>query len=195
MSDAAPPSLSADPDTLHQFLLTRQTTHDFTSDAVPQEVLHRALECALRAPNHFLTNPWRFTVLGPQTQRAIAEANARITEARHGPDAAQNKRARWLSVPGWLLVTCVRDKSPIRDRENYAACCCAVQNFTLALHAEGYSAKWTSGGVTRDTAFPQICGYDATRERFVGLIWFGRPASHTPPTRREPLAAVMRLRD
>lgn len=178
-----------------RLLCERQTAHEFFNEEIPQETVERALSCAIRAPNHYLTNPWRFTILGMETRKAISKANARLVEAKRGSDAAQSKYARWMGIPNWMLVTSVRDADPVRERENYAACCCAVQNFALALHAEGISCKWTSGAVTRLDEFPKIAGYDATEESFVGLFWFGWPRKELPATRREKLESVIRYRD
>lgn len=177
---------------LQTLLRERQTTHDFFNETVADEVVLRALACAIRAPNHFLTNPWRFTLLGQESKSKIAHANAGLTEQKHGKEAAQAKYTRWMGVPGWLLVTSLRDVDPVRDRENYAASCCAVQNFCLALSAEGLGSKWTSGPVTRLAKFPNLGGYDPEQEDFVGLIWFGWPRKKTPATKRLPLEAVFR---
>lgn len=190
---------AAPPDALRssfqRLLRDRQTAHEFFNDEVPRNVVERALQCAIRAPNHHLTNPWRFTLLGIQARKAISRANAALVEARRGTDAAQSKYARWMGVPNWMLVTSLRDEDPIRDRENYASCCCAMQNFALALHVEGIGCKWTSGAVTRLASFPEIAGYDDTLENFVGLFWFGWPRKELPATRREPLENVLRYRD
>lgn len=173
-------------------LQARQTTHDFFNEPVDKDIVERALACAIRAPNHFLTNPWRFALLGHHTRSRIARANAQITEERHGVDAAQAKYTRWMGVPGWLLVTSLRDDDPVRTQENYAATCCAIQNFCLALYAEGVGSKWTSGAVTRLSQFPALCEYDPAQELFAGLVWFGWPRKQTPPTKRLPLAEVVR---
>ena len=63
----------------------------------------------------------------------------------------------------------------LRRREDYAACCCGIQNLTLSLWVEGVSVKWTTGKVTRDPRFAQIVGFDEEKESVVGLLWFGFP--------------------
>jgi hypothetical protein len=44
---------------------------------------------------------------------------------------AARKYAQWKSTPGWMVVTSRRSDDPLVDREDYAACCCAVQNFMV----------------------------------------------------------------
>ena len=51
-----------------------------------RETLDELFELARWAPNHHLTNPWRFRVLGP-------EALARLKESA-GPEAAASSTAR-----------------------------------------------------------------------------------------------------
>jgi len=72
-----------------------------------------------------------------------------------------------------------------RAREDYAACCCAVQNLCLSLHGDGVGTKWTTGPVNFDSRFHRAAGNLPSDESVVGTIWFGK-ASKTPavPKRR-----------
>ena len=107
--------------------------------------------------------------------------------------AGAKKLDRWLTMPGWLVVTCVRNgendslDEPMGGvaREDYAACCCAVQNLCLALHADGIGTKWTTGPVNFDPRFNEAAGVPSD-EYTVGTIWFGEAAgAHpAPPTKR-----------
>ena len=45
----------------------KQAKYD-TSRAVPADVVQRALDAAVLAPNHFLSEPWRFYTCGPETK-------------------------------------------------------------------------------------------------------------------------------
>nr|MBV6630012.1 nitroreductase [Oceanococcus sp. HetDA_MAG_MS8] len=176
-------------------LRSRQTTQDFATTPVPEAITREALECAIRAPNHHLTNPWRFQLLGKRSIAAIANLNADLVAQKRGLEAAAKKRQRWEAIPGWLLVSCERDADPVRNRENYAACCCAIHSFCLALQAQGLGSKWTSGAVTRADGFADLVGMNPEREEFVGLIWFGYPSLNTPLSKRAPLEQVLRTRD
>ena len=174
---------------LHAFLRSRRTIHAFRPEPPPVEALHRAIAVACTAPNHRLTEPWRFTIIGPETAREIALLNARLI----GAEAARKKRARWLAMPGWFAVTCRRSDDPLRMREDRAATACAVGNLLLALWAEGLGTKWGTGGVTRDPAFYDLLGIDPGEEETVGLFWYGTPEIVPPmPPRRAP-AEVTRV--
>ena len=105
----------------------RRTVHDFEPGRTPPvETLMQGLDLARWAPNHHGTEPWHFYLLGPVTAGAIAELNAQLVAAGRGEQACREKLARWRAIPGWLLVTCDRSRDVEREREDYAACCCAV---------------------------------------------------------------------
>ena len=47
---------------------TRRTVKAFTPEPVPRDVLAELFELARWAPNHRLTAPWRFRVVGQQSR-------------------------------------------------------------------------------------------------------------------------------
>jgi len=153
----------------------RRTIHRFRPGPVPEEVLERALEAALWAPNHKLTEPWRFYLPGPQTAARLVELNTRLVAASAGPEAARAKEAAWQAVPRWLVLTCQRSPDALRAREDYAACACAAHNLALALWADGVGMKWTTGPVTRTPEFHDLMWIDADVEEVVGLMMIGYP--------------------
>jgi len=165
-------------------LRERRTVHDFLPEPVPLEIVERALELACWAPNHHRTEPWRFYLLGPEAREAVAALNTEMVTEKSGERAAAIKLRRWRAMPGWLVLTSACGEDPLREREDYAACCCAAQNFMLALWAEGVGAKWTTGGVVRHARFADIVGFDAGAEQVVGLFWYGWPATVTTQMRR-----------
>lgn len=172
----------------------RRTIHDFAAGVPPRTLVLEALDAARWAPNHHRTEPWRFTLLGEQTIARVIELNTELVRAKSGDTAADKKRARWLAMPGWLVVTCQHSDDAATEREDYAACCCAVQNFALALWAHGVGTKWSTGKVVRDPRFLAAIGADAAREFVVGLVWYGYPGE-VPAQSRQPLSAVLRDAD
>jgi nitroreductase len=170
----------------------RRTIHDFEPGSAPApDIIQAAIEHAVLAPNHYLTRPWRFYLPGPQTVENICRLNADIVRATRGDAAADNKLKRWREVPGWMVLTCIRTGDAVRQREDFAACCCAAQNFSLYLWELGYGVKWTTGEVTRSPAFHAALGIPADAEDVVGLFWFGRARSvpeRTPAV--DPVPAI-----
>jgi nitroreductase len=62
----------------------------------------------------------------------------------------------------------------IRELEDYASCCAAVQNVLLSLHSEGIASKWATGDVVQTPAFRSLLELPDD-ERVVALIQVGWP--------------------
>lgn len=182
-----------DTNALANLIESRRTIHTFLPEPPPEAAIRRALDLARWAPNHKLTEPWRFYLIGRPTAEAIVELNTEILTITLGAGAAASKRTRWLEMPGWLTVTCQRSDKPLRMKEDYAACCCAIQNAMLFLWNEGIGMKWATGDVIRDPRFYDLLDIDIDQEEVVGLFWYGYPAE-VPETRRKPLGDVLRTR-
>lgn len=153
----------------------RRTIDQYIQTPVPEELVLEAIEVATWAPNHFVTEPWRFILPGKETIGRIVDLCAETVAAKKGPELGKHKRKIWSQKPGWLVVTCRYDDDKLREWEDYAACCAAVQNFMLYLWKAGIGSKWTSGDITRDERLFEIIGADLTAEFVVGMIWFGYP--------------------
>ncbi len=169
----------------------RRTVGAFEPDLPSAAIVDAALELATWAPNHRKTEPWRFLKLGPEMAAAVVELNARLIEEKKGPEAAESKRKQWSRVPGWLVVTCPLSTDSMLQEEDYAACCCAIQNLSLALWSTGVGTKWSTGDVTRHPEFFQLLDLDATKVRVVGLIWYGYPQAN-PQQTRTPVSEFVR---
>jgi nitroreductase len=169
----------------------RRTVHDFRPELPPKEAVLRAVELARWVPNHHHTEPWRFLHLGPKTASRIVDLNAELVTARKGPEHGEHKRKRWSEVPGWLAVTCPRSEDAQRQQEDYAACCCAIHNFSLSLWSEGIGVKWTTGDVTRDPRCLELLETNQETHFIVGLLWYGYPADVPAPQSRKPVEEIL----
>ncbi|MGD9600552.1 MAG: nitroreductase [Gammaproteobacteria bacterium] len=179
-------------DPLIRLLGARRTIHDFAPAEVSRARVIEAIEAACWAPNHHRTEPWRFYLLSREIGLQVADLNAELVRAKKGDEAADAKRRRWREMPGWLVLTCTRGDDAAREREDYAACCCAAQNLALALWVHGIGTKWGTGTVTRDPRFLALIGADPAREFVVGLFWYGFPAA-VPRQVRKPVTDVLRI--
>jgi len=173
-----------------EVLRGRRTIELFLQTAVPQELVNAAIEAATWAPNHHVTEPWRFYPLGETTRVRCIDLGGDIVAEKKGKKAAEFKRRSWSEKPGWLVVTCKRSADELLQREDYGACCAAVQNLLLYLWRAGIGSKWTSGEITRDSRFYEIVGVDEAEESVVALIWYGYPKL-TPTQSRQDVGAVV----
>ena len=161
---------------IKELIKSRRTIHLFKADPEPDnETICAAIEQAIWAPNHHLTQPWRFYLLGDNSKNQICLLNAELVHDKQGERAAEIKFKRWREVPGWLVLTCQKSDDEVTMRENYASCCCVAQNLMLILWDAGIGMKWTTGAVTRTRSFYDIIGVNRATEEVVGLFWYGFP--------------------
>ena len=170
---------------LAERMRSRRTTNMFLKQDVSRKLVLEAIELARWAPNHHLTEPWHFYVLGDEKKAASAELIRMIVTENKTAEVGEHKFKSAMSVPGWLVVTCQKSDDELRGREDYAACCCAVQNILLYLSEAGVASKWTTGLITRDQRFFDLLGIDAATEYVVALLWFGYPKVLPTQSRKE----------
>jgi nitroreductase len=152
----------------------RRTHKAFGPDPVERETLEELLELARWAPNHNLTNPWRFRVLGPESLR-------RLKEAAGAEGAAKLDRA-----PTLVAASVIQTGDPVQDEEDLCATAVAVYVVLLAAHARGLVGYWRTPGVLRTPEGRAALGIPDD-ERFVGLIHLGPPRQdREPPERLAP---------
>jgi len=156
-------------------ITTRRTHKQYGREPLDRATLEELLDLARFAPNHHLTEPWRFRVLGLETL-------ARLKEAAGAKEAAKLERAPTLIVASAALTG-----DALQDEEDLHATACAVYAVLLAATARGLASYWRTPAALRD---PSICALleIGAEERFVALIHLGPRVSDPPPKDREPMA-------
>jgi nitroreductase len=153
---------------------TRRTHKQYGRESVDRSTLEELFDLARFAPNHKLTQPWRFRVLGP-------EALARLKQVGGEQEAAKLDRA-----PTLVLATAKLTGDPLQDEEDLLATGCAVYALLLAAHARGLASYWRTPGVLRTPDGRAALGL-ADDEHVVSLIHLGRPLGQPPGKEREPV--------
>ena len=174
---------------LIELISGRRTIHQFKEGLKPEEKLKEAIDLAKWAPNHHLTEPWHFYLLGEETVNAVIELNSEIVRETKDEEAAMAKERRWRKMPGWFVMTCSKSDDPIRNQEDYAACCCAVQNLMLALWNEDVGVKWSTGQIIRDKRFYDMLWINPEIETIIGMFWYGY-AEDVPRITRKPTIQI-----
>lgn len=155
-----------------------------TTERIPDRALiQRLLDAAVRAPNHHLTQPWRFVVLTGDALKELGNAWAAGAE-REGKDP-QQARDKPLRAP---VIVCVieRPKShlpKVIEVEEHHAVGAALQNILLAAHDAGLGAMLRTGPAAR---LPEVRDYLGVveGELIAGFVYVGYPAGDDPPTGR-----------
>jgi nitroreductase len=168
---SVPPSLAGMD--LEEAVRSRRTHKSFGPEPVPRETLEELFELARWVPNHHLTQPWRFRVLG-------AETLARLKEAGGPTEAIKLDRAPTLVVASARL-----SGDLVQDDEDLHATACAVYTVLLGAEARGLASYWRTPAVLRTKRGRDAVGLP-DGERFVGLIHLGPPRSEPPVKERRP---------
>ncbi|CAJ1951976.1 unnamed protein product [Cylindrotheca closterium] len=153
--------------TFQSLLLGRRTVHQFDQTPVSDDVLRRAIACAIAAPNRSQSEPWRFIQVGPETVRKFVS----LKESMEAPQSESSNN--WTKIPGWCVVTSKLSDDPVEELDDFKSTSCAVQNFMLSMWSEGIGTKWTSGPVQKTQEFADLCGVDTKVEKVAGCIWYG----------------------
>ena len=180
-------------------LRSRRTIFKFSSRPVSEETLTRIFEFGLWAPNHHVTEPWRFIVLGERTKETLGRRYAELQEGKAPGDADKESRkklwqagyVKFMSKPAIAAVSCVQEGDEQQRREDYAAVCCAMQNVQLAAWELGVGMQWSTGPSTMQIDTYELLGVDREREYIVGFFYMGYPRE-IPAPKRKPLRDVMR---
>jgi len=150
---------------LEHAIHTRRTHKVFAPEPVAPEVLQELLELARWAPNHNLTNPWRFRVLGPRT---LARLKVLAEELSPG-SASKLDRA-----PTLVVASVLRTGDDAQQADDLLATAVAAYLVLLAAHGRGLASYWRSVPLLDSTAGRQALALDPA-ERPIGLLHLGWP--------------------
>ena len=146
---------------LAELAALRRTHKAFGPEPVPRETLVELLDVARLAPNHHLTQPWRFRVLGPETR-------ARLEECGGPSEAAKLRRA-----PTLVLATAA-----------------AIMLILLAATERGLATYWRTPGILRTARGREAAGVP-DGERVLALLHFGAPERDPAPRERAPVESYV----
>ncbi len=161
-----------DPMDVETAIRTRRTHKAFAPEPLEREEIEELLELARWAPNHHLTAPWRFRVLGPDTLERLKRV------------AGEDGAAKLSRAPTLIISSAALSGDPIQDEEDLHATAVASYIVLLAAHARGHAGYWRTPALLRAAEGRAAVGLGA-EERFVGLLHLGRPrqAGKTAPAR------------
>ena len=183
-------------------LTGRRTVRDFAPDRVDPAAIQRAVAAAVTAPAPHHTTPWRFVLIDTDEARALLMMAMRkawaadLTDDGVAPELISRRLAKSDALLGsapYLVVPCLvtdgmqdypDERRRWAEREMFVvAMGAAVQNFLVALSAQGLGSAWLSTTlfcqdvVRRALALPD--NWDP-----MGTVAIGKPAG--APEAREP---------
>ena len=174
----------------------RTSVRRFRPDPVARQTIERLLDCAVRAPNHTLTEPWRFSVLTGEARDRLAEIRAGHRLKRYADPSGAEAQAGAAKVrdesratPAFIVVMTSQNPDELTREEDYAATMMAIANLMIAAHSLGLGTYLKTGGVMRDPALLQLARVPESF-RVVGVLSLGYPAEEERPRRRKSAAEL-----
>ena len=184
--------------TVYEAIFGRRMSKEFTGASVPRAALERMIDAAIWAPNHRLTEPWRFFALEKDSaaRARVAElawqfaydnvASPNETLKQHIGD---NNKNRVMDAPALVYAYSVPGADDETTKENYASVCCAIHNMALAAVAEGFNLDWSTGSVTKHPKLAETLGADSDWA-MVGALFIGEAADE-PVSKRSAAASIV----
>lgn len=175
-------------------IITRQSINRVKQDPVSRELLEQILESAVHAPNHKITEPWRFHVFTGKGRGDLARARAKLAEILADEEGEEpelvagrvsRERKKAFRAPVVIAVISRAGRDEIETLENYAACCAAVQNMQLTAHSLGLASIWRTGPVAYHPFMRGFFGLE-DGDRIVAYLYVGYPDMGERPRRRSP---------
>ena len=172
-------------------ITNRRSIRRFESEAPTREELEAIMRAATYAPNHKLTQPWRFYVMGPEARAAYGRALG-VRKAKKAPDEAAGAVIRERTADEHRAIPCmiavammVSDNAETRE-EDYAAVMMSVALLSLAAVDHGLGTHIKTGGVMQDDAARAAVGVP-DNQKIIAILNVGRPAEQPPARERGSL--------
>ncbi len=176
---------------------TRQSIGRVRQDPVPRELVEKILQSAVHAPNHKLTEPWRFHVFIGKGRGEFARARAELArlqaraegeEEEFAAGRISRERKKAFRAPVVIAVISKGGRDEVETLENYAACAAAVQNMQLTAHSLGLATIWRTGTFAYHPYMRDFFELEAN-DKIAAYLYLGYPDMSERPRRREPASS------
>jgi nitroreductase len=184
------------PHPTHEAIRSRRSVKKFTSHPIDPALLESLLELAMLAPNHRMTEPWGFLILGPEARRAYGEVKGRLRAAKGkggaDPEPLIRKTVEEMEgLPALVAFTQKLDPDPEIREEDYATVYMGIQNFLLGAAAVGLGTHVRTGAALEAPRTREALGI-ADGERIVALVEVGEPGEEGRTKPRSPVEERIR---
>ena len=180
--------------TASESIQLRRSIRRFTDRPLSRDELEAVLAAAALAPNHRLTYPWRFYVLGPEARHAYgmalgARKAKKLTDEARVRELCDTIAGEHRALPGMIAVAVVATDNPEIAEEDYAAAMMAVENLALAAVELGLGTHIKTGAIMADPAARAALDVPAD-QRIVAVVNIGEPAE-IPAEKERPAASEL----
>jgi nitroreductase len=177
---------------------SRRTIKKMEIDKAPaDDQIMTIIEAATWAPNHHLTEPWRFVIVTGEGRRKLGDALAQglsSSGARPTPERIEQERGKPMSAPVIVvLISCPKRGENIVPQEEMVAAGAALQNMLLAAHSLDLGSMVRTGASSYSAEVRDALGLKES-ETLVGMVYLGHPSGPLPLGKRgAPQERITRL--
>ena len=182
---------------VREAIKSRRSIGRVRTTPVPKEIVEEILESAVHAPNHKITEPWRFHVFMGKGRGEFARARAELArilaeseneEEEYIAGRVSRERKKAFRAPVVIAVISEGGRDAVETLENYAACAAAVQNMQLTAHALGLATIWRTGPMAYHPYMRDFFGLEEN-DRIVAYLYLGYPDMTDRPRKRQPASS------
>lgn len=188
-------SLASTETELARIIKERRSVHQFDSREVEPDLVRELLDTSVWAPNHRLTQPWRFVLVHGAGRERLANIARGNIEKRESDPAKREEMGRkfyerFMNVPVFLVVVQKENPNMAVREDDFAAMSCLIQNFSLLAWERGLGLVWESYPLLAQSEFRETLGIVAG-ERAIASLHIGYPAKVPPAQPRIPAAELL----
>ena len=177
---------------INELIHSRRSTKPrfFNGSKIDDEIVWQILENANWAPNHGLTQPWRYKVFTDTGLNKLADFQANLyqkltPESKFKLEKYERMKTNILKSSHVIVICMVRQRSgKIPEIEEIEAVACSVQNMALTAAAYDICSFWGSGGITYTEELKQFLGL-AEQDKCLGYLYLGYSDNPTTKSRRD----------
>ena len=183
------------PEELNELIRKRRSVfqNDYSSEKVDEAIVRQMLENANWAPNHKMTEPWRFVVFTGEGLKKLAALQAEyykkmtLLDNTFKEERYQNLLRKPMLSSYIIVIGMKRDeKKSLPEIEEAGAVFCAVQNMYLTATAYGAGCYLSTGGITYFEGAEELFGFD-DEDKLIGFLHIGMPKKPLLPGKRRPV--------
>ncbi|MEM8718597.1 MAG: nitroreductase [Cyanobacteria bacterium P01_G01_bin.39] len=178
----------------NELVKTRRSTKPrlFNGSKIEDSIIWQILENSNWAPNHGLTQPWRYKVFSDSGLVKLADFQANLYQKitapeKFKPEKYERMRTNVLKSSHIIIICMERQKSAtIPEIEEIEAVACSVQNMALTAAAYEICSFWGSGGVTYTPELKEFLGL-GEQDKCLGYLYLGYSDNPATKSRRDPI--------
>ncbi len=183
---------------IEKIIKERRTVHHYLPEKISNELVMETLINSLSAPNHKLTFPARYYLIGTKSRNELVNISIKIRNERGSvvtEEVKEEIKGKFLNPSHLLALTRKNSPDPTQSKEDFATISCIVHNISLLLWPHGIGSKWTTGAIIKRPETYNLFGIDPEDETLEGLIWMGIPKTIKPPPKYPDFQTIFKSLD